>query len=122
MVTMPVAVFQAGQLWHADQGWVVSIDGFEDETVVERMFLQGLQGTVDEAPRPLLVMLTTLRWRPPHGQQALPLNMQDAFSALESVDRPRQTAQDRFDAMHDSAVRMFADVLHDGMRKRIGLA
>lgn len=118
---VPEWVFQAGRLWHADQGWVVSVDGFGDEAVVERMSLQGVPGTVNDEPRPLLVMLTTIRWRPPEGQQALPLKMQDAFSALESVDHPRQTAQDRFDAMHSRAVRMFRDVLHTSMRERIGL-
>ena len=118
---VPEWAFQAGPLWHADQGWVVSIEGCEDETVVERMFLQGVQGTVNDEPRPLLVMLTTVRLRPPQGQQALPLKMQDAFSALESVDHPRQTAQDRFDAMHDRAIRMFRDVLHPSMSERIGL-
>ena len=118
---VPKWVFQAGPLWHADQGWVVSADGFNDETVVERMFLQGVQGTVNDEPRPLLVVLTTLRWRPVPGQPALPLRMQDAFSDLESVEHPRKTARNRFDAMHDRATRMFADVLHTSMRERIGL-
>ena len=117
---VPEWVFQEGPLWHADQGWVVSAKGFEDETVVERMFLQGVQGTVNDEPHPLLVVLTTLRWRP-QGQPALPLKMQDAFSPLESIGQPRKTAQDRFDAMHKRAVRMFADVLHPCMHKRVGL-
>ena len=118
---VPQWVFQAGPFWHADQGWVVSIDGFDNETVVERMFLQGVQGTVNDEPRRLLVMLTTLRWQAAQGQQVLPLRMQDAFSTVESVEHPRRTAQDRFNEMHDRAVRMFRDVLHDSMRNRIGL-
>ena len=119
---VPSWVFQAGPLWHADQGWVVSIDGFGDETVVKRMFLQGVNGTVNKEPRPLLVTLTTLRWRPAPGQQALPLRMQDAFSGLASVEHPRQSAQDRFNTMHDHAIWMFRDILHATMRERIGLA
>ena len=119
---VPQWAFRAGPLWHADQGWVVSIEGFGDETVVERMFLQGAQGAVNDEPRPLLVMLTTVRWHPPQGRQALPLKMQDAFNALESVSHPRKSAPDRFDSMHDRAVRMFGDVLHTSMCERIGLA
>lgn len=117
----PEWVFQAEPPWHADQGWVVSVEGFDDEAMVERMFLQGVQGTVNDEPHPLLVMLTTLKWHATQGQQALPLKMQSAFTTLESVEHPRQTAQDRFDAMHDRAVRMFRDVLHTSMRERIGL-
>ena len=117
----PEWVFQAGPFWHADQGWVVPVDDLDDEIVVERMFLQGVQGTVNNEPRPLLVMLTTLRQRAAQGQRALPLRMQDAFSALESVEHPRQTAQDRFNAMHDRAVRMFREVLQASMHERIGL-
>ena len=119
---VPQWAFRAGPLWHADQGWVVSIEGFGDETVVERMFLQGAQGAVNDAPHPLLVMLTTVRWHPPQGRQALPLKMQDAFNALESVSHPRKSAPDRFDSMHDRAARMFGEALHTSMRERIGLA
>ena len=119
---VPEWAFQAGPIWHADQGWVASVDGYRNETVVERMFLQGLHGTVSDEPRSLLVVHTTLRWGPAQEEQALPLKMQDAFSPLESVDNARKSAQDRFDAMHDRAVQMFGEVLHSTMRKRIGLA
>ena len=76
---------------------------------------------MNDEPRPLLVMLTTLRWGAAEGQRALPLKMQDAFTTLKSVEHPRQTARDRFNAMHDRAVRMFRDVLHTSMHERIGL-
>ena len=118
---VPEWAFQAGPTWHADQGWVRPVDGYGNETMVERMFLQGVHGTVNDEPRPLLVMHTTLRWRPSREEQALPLKMQDAFSPLQSVGHTQKTAQDRFDVMHDRAVRMFGDVLHPTMRERIGL-
>ena len=118
---VPGWAFKAGSVWHVDQGWVAPVDGCQDETVVERMFLQGLHGTVSDEPHPLLVVHTTLRWGP--GQeQALPLKMQDAFSPLESVGNARKRAQDRFNAMHDRAVQMFRKVLQPTMRERIGLA
>ena len=114
-------VFEAGPMWHADQGWVVQPDGFEGESMIERMFLQGLCGTINDEPRPWLVLRTTLRWRPAQGMQALPLRMQDAFIDVEIVGSARKTAQDRFNAMHGRAVQMFAAVLHPNMRERIGL-
>ena len=117
----PEWAFRAGPLWHADQGWVVSVDGYGDETVIERMFLQGLHGTVKDEPRPLLAVHTHLRWRPVEGQQALPLKVQDAFSTLEPVGSDRRSAQDRFDAMHERAGLMLRKVLQPDMRERIGL-
>ena len=119
--SVPEWVFQAGPIWHADQGWVVQPDGFGGEGVIERMFLQGLPGTVNDENWPFLVLHTTLRWRPAQGKLALPLRMQDAFSTLETVGSDRKTAQNRFNTMHRRAVRMFGEVLHPNMRERIGL-
>lgn len=117
----PEWAFQAGPLWYADQGWVVPAEGYDDETMIERMFLQGQHGTVRDEPCPILAMHTHLRWRPAEGQQALPLKMQDAFSTLEPVGSDRKSAQNRFDAMHGRAVQMFGEVLHPNMSKHIGL-
>ena len=117
----PEWAFQAGPLWHVDQGWVVSADGYGDEMVIERMFLQGQHGTVRDERCPILAVHTHLRWRPVEGQQALPLKVQDAFSSLEPVGSDRKSAQDRFDAMHERAVSMFRDVLQPDMRERIGM-
>lgn len=120
--SVPDWAFHAGPAWHADQGWIVLPNGFEGESVIERMLLQGLPGTMNDESRLFLVVHTTLKWRPAEGEQALPLRMQDAFSALEPVGGARKTAQDRFDAMRGRAVEMFRDVLHPNMRERIGLA
>ena len=117
----PKWVFQAGIDWHSDQGWVVPPDGFEDETMIERMSLQGMRGTVNNKPCPMLVAHTTLRWRLGLHGQPLPLRIQDAFSALKEVGSFRKGAQDRFDVMHKRSVVMFSTVVTPKVRERIGI-
>ena len=89
--------------------------------MIERMSLQGVRGTVNNKPCPMLVAHTTLRWRRGLQGQALPLRIQDAFSALQEVGSFRTGAQDRFDVMHKRSVVMFSTVVKREVRERIGI-
>ncbi len=116
----PKWVFEAGTVWHSDQGWVEPSGAFAQETVVERMFLQGLHGTVNNRPSPLLVAHTTLRQNAQNGQP-LPLRIQDAFSNVASIDNTQDTAQSRFEGMHDRANNMLRAVLQPDVCNQIGM-
>ena len=116
----PAWVFKAGRLWHSDNGKVVQADGSLDETMVERMFLQGMRGTVNGNPCPLLVAQTTLRWLDAEGGKPLPLRIQDAFASAMAVGAENR-AHSRFETMHERAVGMFRMILKPAMRERIGM-
>ena len=116
----PKWVFEAGTVWHSDQGWVEPSHAFAQETLVERMFLQGLHGTVDNKPCPLLVVHTTLRQNAQDGQP-LPLRIQDAFSNVASIDNAQNTAPNRFDDMHKRANNLLRAVLQPEVCQQIGM-
>lgn len=114
----PSWVFKAGRMWHSDNGKIVE-DGSSDETVVERMFLQGTHGTVNGNPCPLLLAQTTLRWLDAENGKPLRLKIQDAFASAMPVGAER--AQSRFDMMHKRAGDMLRGVLKPAIRQRIGM-
>ena len=117
----PAWVFNAGRMWHSDNGKVVQADGPSDETVVERMFLQGINGTVNGNPCPLLIAQTTLRCLDAEDRKPLPLKIQDAFAGAMAVGAENR-AQSRFDMMHKRAVGMFRTILKPAMRQRVGMS
>ena len=117
---VPAWVFNAGRLWHADNGKVVPADGSPNEAMVERMFLQGINGTVNGNPSPLLIAQTTLRWLDAEGGKPLPLRIQDAFATAMAVGAENR-AQSRFDVMHERAVGMVRTILKPAMRERVGM-
>ena len=118
---VPAWVFNAGRLWHADNGKLVRADGSPHEAMVERMFLQGINGTVNGNPCPLLIAQTTLRWLDAEGGNPLPLKIQDAFATAMAVGAENR-AQSRFDVMHERAVGMVRTILKPAMRERVGMA
>lgn len=118
---VPQRAFQGGHhTWHAEQGWIVKQPLFGHEEMVERMFMQGLIGTVDNKPKPVLVLHTTLRWCPGSGVRHLPLTLQDALDG-EKEASIRNTAPQRFKVMHDRALRMFEGALTQPVRDEVGL-
>ena len=119
-VLVPAWVFSAGRMWHSDNGKVVQVEGSSDETVIERMFLQGMGGTVNGNPCPLLVAQTTLTWLDAEGGKPLPLRIQDAFASAMAVGAENR-AHSRFDRMHKRAVCMFRTILKPAIRQRIGM-
>lgn len=119
-ILAPAWVFNAGRMWHSDNGKAAQVDGFSDETMIERMFLQGIRGTVNGNPRPLLVAQTTLTWLDAEGGKPLPLRIQDAFASAMAVGA-EDRAQLRFDKMHKRAVDMFRTILKPAIRQRIGM-
>ena len=116
----PAWVFNAGRMWHSDNGKALQVDGSSDETVIERMFLQGMSGTVNGNPCPLLVARTTLRWLDAESGKPLPLRIQDAFASAMAVGAENR-AQSRLDTMHKRAVGMLRKILKPAIRQRIGM-
>ena len=103
------------------QRQVVRADGSPNEAMVERMFLQGINGTVNGNPCPLLIAQATLRCLDAEGGKPLPLRIQDAFASAMAVGAENR-AQSRFDVMHERAVGMVRTILKPAMRERVGMA
>lgn len=104
-------------IWHSEQGWILEQPVFPGEEMVERVFMQGVQGVVDEKAAPVVILHTILRWSSVDVRQHLPMTMQTAFHD----DSEGNEARSRFNAMHARALSNFQRALTPSMLERVGI-
>lgn len=105
----PSAVFRAGR------GRTPYSRRPSNGTIVECLFLQGVRGTVNGNPRPLLVAQTILRWLDRRRRKRLPLRCLVTAVAVGAENRARS----RFDTMYKRPIDMSCTIMKAAMRQRL---
>ena len=112
---IPNWVFSTSSLWHSDMGEIIQRERWH---FVERMAIRAQSGSVDNQPRMLAVMDTTVRCLGEGLDQLWPVGIGDVFA----TDNASFDARRCFDVMHGSAKSMFVEVLSSKMRRRLGVS